>query len=153
VGNVDELRGWLKRLVSSDRRRKDRIESPGLVAHYWTGAAPRAKGVLNINSIGSYLLTEERWYPGTVIKVTLQVVERRNHLFEEKKDRRKDVIAVLAQVVRSGQDGVGLEFIYPEADDPNSKHSRSNVCSDHRQLDAFLERAEAAKSELAFTIE
>ena len=45
---------------------------PGLAAYYWTGAAPKAHSIRDISSTGLYVVTEERWYPGTLILMTLQ---------------------------------------------------------------------------------
>ena len=44
----------------------------GLAAYYWTGAAPAAHNIKDISSSGLYVVTEERWYPGTLVMMTLQ---------------------------------------------------------------------------------
>jgi hypothetical protein len=51
-----------------------------------------------------YLLTADRWYPGTVIQITLQ----ETHPPEVNAQRW---IAVQAKVVRQGSDGVRLAFL------------------------------------------
>ena len=58
--------------------------------------------VRDISPTGMFIVTEERWYPGTVIRVTL--TDRHNPTAERS-------ITVNAKAVRWGSDGVGLEFV------------------------------------------
>ncbi|HYK38270.1 hypothetical protein [Alloacidobacterium sp.] len=48
-----------------------------LVTYFYDGesATPAAHRVKDISSTGLYLLTERRWYPGTLIILTLQMTE------------------------------------------------------------------------------
>jgi hypothetical protein len=55
---------------------------------------------------GMYLLTDDRWMPGTMIQMTLQKPCARGE--------RKQSINVLSRIVRRGSDGVAIEFIMPE---------------------------------------
>jgi len=55
------------RWLSTDRRSSKRHPLPGLVAYYWTGGAPQAFHIADISTHGLYLLTDERWFPGTMI--------------------------------------------------------------------------------------
>jgi hypothetical protein len=98
------LRTWLKKLFSRERRRAKRIPSVSLVAHYWDGAAPVSHAVRDVSSIGLYLLTDQHWYLGTMIRMTLQ----RSDLPED--DKRRS-IQILVKVVRAGDDGVGCAFV------------------------------------------
>jgi Flp pilus assembly protein TadG len=66
-----------------------------------------AHDVRDISSTGLYLLTEQRWYPGTLVKISLQ----RNGVTDTDPDRS---ITVSGKVVRSGADGVGLSLVLPE---------------------------------------
>jgi hypothetical protein len=98
-------RNWLQRLFKRGPRelRKARREPiSGIVAYFFTGAGPAAHGIRDISALGIYIFTEERWYLGTVIRLTIT-------------DRREPVaqhsITVNARVVRWGNDGVGLEFV------------------------------------------
>jgi hypothetical protein len=64
---------WLFPLpAASDRRRGERLPALGLVAYYWTGGAPQPYQLGDVSQSGLYLLTEERWLPGTRIVMTLQ---------------------------------------------------------------------------------
>jgi hypothetical protein len=119
------------KLFSRERRKSDRQPTPDLAAFYWTGAAPAEHGIRDISSTGLYLLTEERWYPGTLVMMTLQ-----------KKDADLDSpersIAVQSKAVRWGNDGVGLEFILPDYKDPRRGQNLLEDGVDRRSLERFL---------------
>ena len=65
-------KSWLQRWWSPDPRRAPREPAKGLAAYYWTGAPPAAHSIRDISSTGLYVVTEERWYPGTLVLMTLQ---------------------------------------------------------------------------------
>jgi hypothetical protein len=100
-------KNWLERWWSPDPRQAPREPAPGLAAYYWNGASPKAHTVRDISATGLYLVTEERWYPGTLVLMTLQRTGD-----EEKAAERS--IAVMSRAVRWGNDGVGLQFVLPE---------------------------------------
>ena len=95
---------WLQRWWSPDPRRAPRERAPGLAAYYWNGAATTANSVRDISATGLYVVTEERWYPGTLILMTLQNVQAGGEISERS-------ISVLSRAVRWGNDGVGLQFV------------------------------------------
>ena len=100
------MKEWFKSR-SQERRRAERQNAPEVVAHYWDGAAPAAHTIRNISANGLYILTEQRWYPGTLVMLTLQ----KKDCVSEGADRS---ITVQSKVVRSGPDGVGLVFVPAE---------------------------------------
>ena len=102
--DVKAPRSWLERWWSPDPRKAPRVPSPGLAAYYWTGAQPIARDVRDISSTGVYVVTEERWYPGTLVLMTIQKTDAG----EEAAERS---ISVHSRAVRWGNDGVGLQFI------------------------------------------
>jgi hypothetical protein len=102
--DMEPFKRWLKSSLLRDRRKADRRDAPELVAHYWDGACPVEHTIRNISRNGVYLLTEQRWYPGTMILLTLQ----RKNTFDDDANRS---ITVQSRVVRSGSDGVGLAFV------------------------------------------
>lgn len=126
----------LKKIFSSERRRANRQSSPSLAAFFWTGGAPVEHGVRDISSTGLYLVTEERWYPGTLVMITLQ---KRNEAIDSP-DRS---IAVQSKAVRWGEDGVGLQFVLPEANDRRRGQNLLEEGVDRRALAKFLEGFEA----------
>lgn len=102
------MKRFFQRLLGQERRRADRGVIPGLVAYYWDGGAPVAHEIRQISSVGMYLLTEQRWYLGTVLIMRLQ----RTDSTDPESERS---IAVQAKVAWIGPDGVGLAFASPEA--------------------------------------
>lgn len=105
-------RSWIARLLSGDRRSAERHVSPPLVAYYWDGAMPVAHPVRDISAAGLYLLTKERWYPGTLLMMRLQRTD--NSGTDGNPDRS---IAVESMVIRFDADGVGLGFVFPDSRD------------------------------------
>ena len=129
---------WFKRLfsgrgLSHERRIAERKEQTNLVAHYWDGAAPLAHDIRDISSTGLYMLTEQSWYPGTLVMLSLQAPGA-------PADDPDRAITVKAKVVRSGADGVGLAFSLPEKE--SSARARSILPSgaDRKTFQRFLER-------------
>jgi len=98
-------RNWFARLLLGDPvdpRIASRETLPGLIAYFFTGGTPVGNGVRDISTTGMFVVTEERWYPGTVVRITL--TDRHNPTIERS-------ITVNAKAVRWGGDGVGLEFV------------------------------------------
>ncbi|WP_109486340.1 PilZ domain-containing protein [Occallatibacter savannae] len=130
-GFRSKFRQWLHPTSSpSDRRRAGRRYVPGMVAHYFTGGAPRPKNVADISMSGMYLLTEDRWMPGTMIQMTLQKPCASGE--------KKQSINVLSRIVRRGSDGVAAEFIMPEALHHISHDIQPSQATDKFALARFL---------------
>jgi hypothetical protein len=128
---MKSLKSLWEQLLSKDRRTAERLPSAGLAAYYWTGAAPAEHGIRDISSTGLYLVTDERWYPGTVVTMTLQ----------KKPDAAQGSersIAVQSKAVRWGTDGVGLEFVLPESNDRRRGKNPAGGGIDRKALDEFL---------------
>jgi len=126
-------RGWLERWWSPDPRKAPREQAPGLAAYYWTGGTPTAHEIKDISATGLYVVTEERWYPGTLILMTLQ-----NTAFGPEVSER--TICVHSRAVRWGRDGVGLQFVLEKESDESSM-----AAADRKALDRFLIRLRKAK--------
>jgi PilZ domain-containing protein len=129
---MKSLKGLFKQMFDRDRRRADRHSSPKLSAFYWTGAAPEQHLIRDISKTGLYLLTEERWYPGTLVMMTLQ----KNDEMEGASERS---IAVQSKAVRWGTDGVGLQFIVVESNDRSRGQNGEREGVDRRTLEKFLQ--------------
>ncbi|HEY1576034.1 MAG TPA: PilZ domain-containing protein [Terracidiphilus sp.] len=126
-----KLMKWLSPTSSpSDRRRAHRHYVPGMVAHYFTGGAPKPHSVADISMTGFYLLTDDRWMPGTMIQMTLQKPCA--------KGERKQSMTVLSRVVRRGSDGVATEFVMPGTLDPYSHDVPPSQATDKFALARFL---------------
>lgn len=131
-------RNWLQRWWSPDPRKAPREAAPGLAAYYWNGAAPEAHGIRDISSSGLYVVTEERWYPGTLVLMTLQ----RTDVGEEVAERS---IAVQSRAVRWGHDGVGLQFVLPEPQDMKRGNSPLLEGADRKEFERFLQQLKDGK--------
>jgi len=124
-------RNWFQRWWSPDPRRAPRMPGHGLAAYYWNGDAPAAHGIRDISATGLYIVTEERWYPGTLVLMTLQ----RTDCGEEVAER---AIAVQSRAVRWGPDGVGLQFVLE--DERSQRDGRPLLDSaGRREVERFLE--------------
>ncbi len=116
---------------STDRRRGERLPLPGLVAYYWTGGAPTSYRLGNVSNSGLYLLTEERWLPGTRIVMTLQKENRDEANSEE-------ISRVESKVIRWGEDGVGCEFVESGFADMNTGEIVEDRKFDREAFEQFL---------------
>ena len=121
------------RWLSTDRRASKRHPLPGLVAYYWTGGAPQAFHIADISNVGLYLLTDERWFPGTMILMTLQRTNTDG-------DDPDDFISVLTKVIRWGADGVGLTFVPSNTVDLNSGEPLPDTGVGKKALQRFIQR-------------
>ncbi|MGD0345735.1 MAG: PilZ domain-containing protein [Terracidiphilus sp.] len=131
-------RNWLQRWWSPDPRKAPRILTPGLAAYYWNGSAPVAHGIRDISSTGLYVVTEERWYPGTLVLMTLQ----RSDVDDELAER---AIAVQSRAVRWGQDGVGLQFVLPDEQGRHCSNEPMLDSAGRKEFERFLEQLKRAK--------
>ena len=123
-------------LTSRERRKAERRERLPLVAHYWDGGAPIAHEVRDISRRGLYLSTEQRWYPGTLVMLTLQ----REDLSESHPDRS---ITIRAKVIRSDAGGVGFSFVMPEKRTRLFTRSGLPSGADKKSFERFLGRLRA----------
>ena len=123
---------WLQRWWSPDPQRAPRERAPGLAAYYWNGVASKAHSVRDISATGLYVVTEERWYPGTLILMTLQSTQAGEEMAERS-------ISVLSRAVRWGNDGVGLQFVLSDEENPrNGKDSHMDGVN-KKELARFLQ--------------
>jgi hypothetical protein len=104
---ASKMKWWQKLLYEepSDRRKAAREALPGLVAYFFTGGVPRPHSVRDISTSGLYIITEERWYRGTFVRITLT---------DEREPTAERSITLHAGVVRWTEDGVALNFVLHE---------------------------------------
>ena len=126
-------KNWLERWWSPDPRRAPREEAPGLAAYYWNGAAPKAHTIRDVSANGLYIVTEERWYPGTLVLMTLQRTGDGDKTVERS-------ISVLSRAVRWGNDGVGLQFILLDEKGERKAAMNQMDVAGKKELARFLER-------------
>jgi c-di-GMP-binding flagellar brake protein YcgR len=104
------MKNWFEELMTHNRRRPLRYIAPRLVAYFFDGGTPTAHCIRDVSLSGMYLLTTQRWYPGTLIMITLQRTEKDDAGV-------KQSITVQARVMRSAEDGVGLRFVVPKTEE------------------------------------
>jgi hypothetical protein len=134
--NQSKPKSWLQRLLSPDPpepRKTLRAVVPDLAAYFWTGAAPQPHAIRNISSTGMYVVTEERWYPGTLVQMTLRKADREGTGPESS-------ISLLTRVNRWGNDGVGLGFVVRDHHAPRTGEARLSEAIEREVLDQFLAR-------------
>jgi Flp pilus assembly protein TadG len=108
----------LRRWVESDngnRRNTLRTPEPSVVVYYWDGgSAPEARRLRDISATGAYILTPERWYIGTIVRLILQEFKTAppdSGLIPSKST------SLLSRVVRHGPDGVAVEFLFASSEE------------------------------------
>ncbi|HWA94832.1 MAG TPA: PilZ domain-containing protein [Terracidiphilus sp.] len=133
------LKMRLLRWLVSDRRGTKRTPKPRLIAYRWTGGNPQAHHIGDISDTGLYLVTDERWIPGTKILITLQRTDSDGEGEEES-------IAIEAKVVRWGADGEGLAFVGAH---PQEGFGQiwPDIGANRKELKQFLRRLFADESE------
>ena len=105
MNNLSPANSWWQQWLfphPPDHRCAPRIVVPGLIAHFFTGGVPVVHWIRDISWTGMYVKTAERWYPGTVVVMTLSDSIRPVHGHS---------ITVNTRVVRSGSDGVGVQLL------------------------------------------
>jgi hypothetical protein len=79
------------------------------------------------------VVTSERWYPGTVIRITLCKPEEGQPLVDRS-------VTIQARSVRWGNDGVGLEFVFDAPRKLRPGHHSILDLVDSSHLGKFLKR-------------
>ncbi len=92
-----------------ERRKNRRVSLRGLEASYGAASAPKKARIRDISPTGIYIVTKDRWPPGTNIALT---IERKGFL--DRQSRRH--VRLRARCVRFGEDGVGLTFSQDDTD-------------------------------------
>jgi hypothetical protein len=129
------MNNWFEELLSQHQRRAQRHLEPRLVAFYWDGAVPLPRYIRDVSNTGFYLVTDQRWYPGTLITMTLQRTEKSD-------DGSRSSIEVRAKVIRAGDDGVAVAFVFPQAEDARRVTAivaEGVGLADKKTLDVFLQ--------------
>jgi hypothetical protein len=135
-------KSWWRRFLAGeppDPRSSPREPIPGLVAYFFTGGAPTPHLVRDISKDGIYVITKERWYPDTLLRITLS----------DERDPSADLSLTLhARVARAGSDGVGFEFVLFEKQDLDesitSQVEDQTLLVGRAQFEKFLKRFKSA---------
>lgn len=116
-----------------NQRRAKRFPTPNLVAYYWTGGAPFSYHVGDISATGLFLLTKERWAPGTLIQMTLQPQDGRINNSDTS-------ICVLSEVVRWGENGAGFNFVLTDYENVYDYGIMPGDTIDRKSVQRFLDK-------------
>lgn len=116
-----------------NQRRAKRFPTPNLVAYYWTGGAPYSYHVGDISATGLFLLTKERWAPGTLIQMTLQPQDGRLNSSDTS-------ICVLSEVVRWGENGAGFNFVLTDYENVFDYGILPGDAIDRKSVERFLNK-------------
>jgi hypothetical protein len=79
-----------------------------LAAYYWDGAVPVPHEVREVSTQGAYIVTSEKWYPGTIMNLNLAY----NTQTAGTKAAPQLTIGVRSKIVSHGPDGVSVKFVY-----------------------------------------
>jgi hypothetical protein len=134
-------RGWLDRWLHPEPpnpRKAAREPLDGLAAYFFTGGAPEPHEIRDVSSTGLFVVTTERWYPGTLIRMTLSKPD----IGQAPSERS---ITINARSVRWGNDGVGLEFVVEPRDRSNRGPASPIDAVDSKRLGHFLKHLEKSK--------
>lgn len=115
-----------------DRRKAHRESVDNLVASFWTGGAPTVDAIRDVSTTGLYVVTAERWYLGTVVRMTLTKAD-------PMRSGAQISICVRGEAIRWGNDGVGLRFVFESTRRKNRGQQQSLEGADREQLYQFLE--------------
>ena len=126
------------RWLVSDRRKAKREPLPGLVAYYWTGGGPQAYHIGDVSHNGLHLLTDERWFPGTMILMTLQRTDTEG-------EDPDDAISVQSKVVRWSSDGMALSFVVSKAGARTLEQNLMDGGANKKKLEKFLKSLKQTK--------
>jgi hypothetical protein len=133
--NQGKPKSWLQRLLAPEPpepRKNLRAVVPDLAAYFWTGGTPQPHAIRNISSTGMYVVTDERWYPGTLVQMTLRKAGHDGTGAEAS-------ISLLVRIHRWGNDGVGMSFVVR---DPRARTGEAipSEAIERVVLDQFLAR-------------
>lgn len=124
---------WFSKKATSDRRRAMRQSAPAIRAHLWSGGGvPEGREIGDISPTGLYLFTNEPWYPGTIVTITLQKEADPN-------DPSPEVLSVTSRIVRQADGGCGCEFIFPSGSGSKSDTKHDETVANRGAVERFLE--------------
>jgi hypothetical protein len=123
-GNMTESRAkdpLMKRLVRwiiPDKRVANRRKMPPVIGYLGQLRASKEYKIGDISVAGFYMITEERWVPGSAFPVTLERTDSAS-------DRQ--TLTVYSTVVRTGADGVAFTFLPPQNEERRAAEARASV--------------------------
>lgn len=133
------LKSWIAQAALGNRRIAARQPGLGFAARHWAGETVAVDSIRDISATGVYLVTGERWNPGTPVTLTLH----RGGVTGETADEQ---VTLQARVARTGEDGVGLAFEIPGGLDPQMWVSLVDTAPRESGHDTVMGPFKAAKA-------
>lgn len=90
------------RWMCPERRIGNRYPAPPLIAYLGTVRSSQEYRIGDVSITGFYMVTEDRWVPGTVVPIILERTDL---------EGARQSLTVNAIVVRNGSDGVGFALV------------------------------------------
>ncbi len=87
-----------------------------LVAFFWNGSVPECYEVKRVTPEGAYVVTNDKWYPGTIVTMTFQYDPYYLRVAPINGNGEAS-IRLRAKIVHSGEDGVGVRFVFLNRDE------------------------------------
>ena len=125
----DPLMKRLMRWIVPDQRVANRHSMPPVVVYLGLIRSSKVYKIGDISIAGFYMLTEERWIPGTGFPVTLERTDE---------NAQGETLTVFSTAVRNGTDGVGFTFLMPADDEQHPGEAHGTTRMDLTQLAQFL---------------
>ena len=119
----------LMRWLVPDQRVANRHTMPPLVAYLGLVQSSKVYKIGDVSVAGFYMLTEERWIPGTGFPVTLERTDD---------PANGQTLTVFSTVVRTGADGVGFTFLRPADEENHDGEAYGTTRMDLTKLAQFL---------------
>lgn len=110
------------------------------MAFYWDGGVSHPHVVPDISHSGIFVRTVDRWFPRTLVRVTLQ---RKSDNPQES----EETLTVQCRVVRSAEDGVGMAIMLADEDKTRYSDGVGSLAT-RKQLNKFLEQVREAAEKL-----
>jgi hypothetical protein len=125
----DPLMTRLMRWICPDQRVANRHSMPPVIAYLGLVHNSKEYRIGDISVAGFYMLTEERWIPGTGLPITLERTDEAG---------MGQTLTMHPTVVRVGEDGVAFTFITPSDQDGDNGDTQAKARLDLTKLAQFL---------------
>jgi hypothetical protein len=118
----------LMRWIVPDQRVANRHVMPPLIAYLGMVRSSKEYKIGDVSVAGFYMITDERWLPGTGFPVTLERTD----------GATGQTLTVYSTVVRIGVDGVGFTFLHPAGEEQHDGEAYGTTRVDLTKLAQFL---------------
>ena len=119
----------LIRWICPDQRVAHRHSMPPVIAYLGLVHTSKEYKVGDISVAGFYMITEERWIPGTGFPITLERTDEAG---------TGQILTLHSTVVRIGEDGVAFTFVHPPNGNDIDGDATSSTRMDLTKLAQFL---------------